>query len=138
MMHRTNSKLSTAWPAGVNYTHCVSLSMCRSVQLLDYIVYFDQILHTYQYCMSILLFVDEALLFAEHQSDFSRGQFMKMLITIEPHGIFELKFAFILTFPSHWYGNSPSNISVGRGLLSKCSQPLNCMIKLAYLYILIL
>ena len=51
------------------------------------------------------------------------GQLLKILITLEPYGIFESNFAylFILIVSSHWYVNSdegwPSIVLVGGGLL---------------------
>ena len=72
-------------------------------------VYFDQILRTYacQNCLAtgmrnILYLMDNAL---QSISQAGRGQLVKMLITFEPHGIFESNFAylFILIVFSHWY-----------------------------------
>ena len=48
--------------------------------------------------------MDKALLSI---SPVGRGQFMKMLITLEPHGILGSNFAYIVliyfTISSHWY-----------------------------------
>ena len=46
-------------------------------------------------------FMDEALL---SNSQTGRGKIVKLLITLEPHGIFgsNFEYLFILTFSSHW------------------------------------
>ena len=70
--------------------------------------YFDQILHSNAYqqyltkaCVTTFL-MDEGWL-----SIISAGcgQLVKMLIILEPHGLFESNFAylFILMLSSHWY-----------------------------------
>ena len=46
------------------------------------VIYFDQILHTYTYQQPFLM--DEALMSISRAG---RGQLVKMLITLEPHGI---------------------------------------------------
>ena len=75
-------------------------------------VYPNHILHTNAcehdlttgICNSLFM-MDEDL-----QSIISAGrrQLVKMLITLEPHGIFGLNFAylFIFSLSSHWYANS--------------------------------
>ena len=56
-----------------------------------------------------------------------RAILMKMLITLEPDGLFGSNFVYfcILTLSSHWYEKgdeaSPSIILAGRALLMKCS-----------------
>ena len=74
-------------------------------------VYFDQILHTYtcqQYrttgmCNNIFLMSEGSLSIDSASCD----QLVKMLMTLEPHGIVGSNFAylFILTFSSYWYAN---------------------------------
>ena len=75
-------------------------------------VYFDQILHST--CIRVhvdlvlplafltIFLMDEALL---STSPALRGRFVKMLITLEVHGIFGSNFAylFVLTLSSHWF-----------------------------------
>ena len=72
-------------------------------------VYYDQNLHMYawQHCLTtgmcnITFLMDEAMLSI---SPASRGQLVKMLITLEPPSIFGSTFAylFILTLSIHWY-----------------------------------
>ena len=76
-------------------------------------IYFDRMLHTYVGPMSTLsnrvtclFLMDEVLL---RIGPAGCGQLVKMIITLEPHGIFGSTFTylffykFILTLSSHWY-----------------------------------
>ena len=77
--------------------------------ILNNVAYFDQILQTYayQHCLTTDMhphLMGDALLSI---SQTSPGQLVKMLITLELHGIFRICFAhlFIITLSSHWYRN---------------------------------
>ena len=57
-------------------------------------VYFDQILHTYtfEYYLDTCMQNDDEALLSISLAD--HGQLVKMFITLEPHGIFSLNFAY--------------------------------------------
>ena len=88
----TYSKTLIAQPADVDYKHCVSSSvrdqLVKMRITLESHINFDHIFHTYacQYWHAKQPFMmGYALL---NISPSGRGQFVKMFITLEPHGIF--------------------------------------------------
>ena len=83
-----------ARPAGVHYNHCVSPSVRPlAVSVMNRTVYFDQILHTYacQHCLTTGMGIKQPFLMGEALLSIipaGRDQLVKMLRTLEPHGIF--------------------------------------------------
>ena len=92
------------------FVHLSINSKCKCSELLNHKVYFEEILHTYMYaCQHCITTGMRNILFLKDEplpsiSPASRGQLLKMLITLKPHSILgsNLAFLYILTFSSHW------------------------------------
>ena len=98
----------------MHYNHCVSPSLCPSIrgQLVKMLI--TRTTSNFAYlCMSTnclttdvrnsRFLMDEALLSI---SQAGRGQFVKMLITLEPHGILGPNFAYLYISSNifgHWF-----------------------------------
>ena len=66
----------------------------RCSQRLNHTIYFDQILHTWTvlHCLDTGLQNDDEALLSISLAGY--GQLVKILIALEPHGIFSLNFAY--------------------------------------------